>query len=574
MLNINKNNLSSEKSLYLQQHKNNPVNWQTWSEEIFQISKEKKIPIILSIGYASCHWCHVMAHESFEDGTTAKYMNKNFINIKVDREERPDIDFVFQSSFQLFNQSSGGWPLTAFLDENGIPFSVGTYFPKKKVGALPTFLEVLEKVKTVYDLQRDKIISQSKLIKNGLTLKKNSVLNQSLEPILETSMANLDKLNGGFIGAPKFPHFIFFETLLYFYNKTEKEIYIQPVEKLLNSLCSEGIYDHVEGGVSRYTIDEKWLVPHFEKMFYDNVQFVSLISKFCKVKKNKYFEKKLTETINFLMKNFICKNSGLMGSAYDADSDGKEGEYYTFYYDEIKSIKNIEKYFEINPNGNWEGKIILREIGECDEFTKEKLRGIRQGKIKPSFDNKAQSDLNSMWISALIEANKILPNNGYLAMAQDLYNKMFKKYDNGLFHCFDKKIVFLENYAFYIKANLDLYDATFNIEYKNEAIKNIKTCDVDFYNETYKIYQKNLKSKKDIFIEPIDISDHTIPNGNSIMLSNHCRVGGSNIATELSRSLHGYLNIYKNYMTSAIKALDYYEAKKTKLNCDENGCKI
>ena len=147
MLNINKNNLSSEKSLYLQQHKNNPVNWQTWSEEIFQISKEKKIPIILSIGYASCHWCHVMAHESFEDGTTAKYMNKNFINIKVDREERPDIDFVFQSSFQLFNQSSGGWPLTAFLDENGIPFSVGTYFPKKKVGALPTFLEVLEKVK-------------------------------------------------------------------------------------------------------------------------------------------------------------------------------------------------------------------------------------------------------------------------------------------------------------------------------------------------------------------------------------------------------------------------------------------
>ena len=196
MLKINKNNLSEDQSPYLQQHKENPVNWQVWSKEVLNIAKEKKIPILLSIGYASCHWCHVMAHESFEDKDTADLMNKYFLNIKVDREERPDIDYIFQSSFQLFNQSGGGWPLTMFLDENAVPFMAGTYFPKIASHGMPSFKEVILKVGETYKKHREEIITQSQIISKSLELKKSSVLDQDLESILQNIIRNLDKQKG------------------------------------------------------------------------------------------------------------------------------------------------------------------------------------------------------------------------------------------------------------------------------------------------------------------------------------------------------------------------------------------
>ena len=216
------NKLSNNPSPYLQQHKDNPVHWQIWSKNSFDLAKKLKKPILLSIGYASCHWCHVMAHESFEDNETANLMNEKFINIKVDREERPDIDFIFQSSFQLFNQTSGGWPLTMFLDENGVPFMGGTYFPKIETGGLPSFKNVIKKVNEVYTDQRDKILNQSNLIKQSLELKKNAVIKQEYEPILEKLISNLDPLKGGFKGSPKFPTFNIYDTLIYFYNKKKR----------------------------------------------------------------------------------------------------------------------------------------------------------------------------------------------------------------------------------------------------------------------------------------------------------------------------------------------------------------
>ena len=211
---ISKNNLSNNLSPYLQQHKDNPVHWQTWTEETLEFAKKNKKPILLSIGYASCHWCHVMAHESFEDNETAKIMNQFFVNIKVDREERPDLDFIFQSSFQLFNQTGGGWPLTMFLDENGVPFMGGTYFPKDSKNGLPSFKDVLKKVSDAYKDQRENIIKQKNLIIQNLDLKKNAVLNQELEPIIEMSLNNLDKSKGGYKGKPKFPLLIY--TKLFF----------------------------------------------------------------------------------------------------------------------------------------------------------------------------------------------------------------------------------------------------------------------------------------------------------------------------------------------------------------------
>ena len=355
MTQVNKNILSNDLSPYLKQHKDNPVYWQTWSKESLEFAKQNRKPILLSIGYASCHWCHVMAHESFEDTETAKIMNELFVNIKVDREERPDLDFIFQSAFQLFNQTGGGWPLTMFLDENGVPFMGGTYFPKVSNHGLPSFKEVLIKVSEAYKGQRENIIKQKDLIIKNLDLKKNSVLNQDLEPILEMSLINLDTSSGGYKGAPKFPTFNLYETLLYFYNKTKDKKYLVPVDLLIKQLCSRGIYDHVEGGIARYTVDENWIVPHFEKMLYDNAQFILLLSKYYKISPDNYYKDKLIQTIEFLKKNFL-NNEGFLGSAYDADSDGEEGKYYVYKYDEIKELENIETYFEISPDGNWEKK--------------------------------------------------------------------------------------------------------------------------------------------------------------------------------------------------------------------------
>ena len=300
-----KNILHKDPSPYLQQHKNNPVHWQTWSEESLNFAKSQNKPILLSIGYSSCHWCHVMARESFEDQATADLMNKYFVNIKVDREERPDLDFVFQSSFQLFNQSGGGWPLTMFLDENGVPFMGGTYFPKEEKHGLPSFKIILQKVYEAYIDQRTKIIEQKNLITKNLELKRTNVIGQDPEPILENILNNLDEKNGGFKGAPKFPTFYVFDTLLYFYNKTLNSKYLKPVELILKKLCSKGIYDHVEGGISRYTVDENWLIPHFEKMLYDNVQFVLLIAKFLKIKPNDYFQKKNKKNYKFFKHKFF-----------------------------------------------------------------------------------------------------------------------------------------------------------------------------------------------------------------------------------------------------------------------------
>ena len=574
MIKIDKNVLSNDLSPYLKQHKDNPVNWQIWSKETLEFSKNNKKPILLSIGYSSCHWCHVMAHESFEDNETAKLMNKLFVNIKVDKEERPDLDFIFQSSFQLFNQTGGGWPLTMFLDENGVPFMGGTYFPKEAKHGLPSFKEVLLKVSQAYKEQREKIVNQKDLIIKSLDLKKNSVLNQDLEPILEISLGQLDPIKGGYKGAPKFPTFNLFETLLYFYNTSNNTKYLKPVEIIIKKLCSKGIYDHVEGGIARYTVDEDWIIPHFEKMLYDNAQFVLLLSKYCKINSDNYFKEKLEQTIEFIKKNFI-NNEGFFGSAYDADSDGEEGKYYVYSYNEIKDIENIEKFFEITPEGNWENKIILVEKQKPTKEILNKLLQIRSKRNKPFFDDKTQLDLNCLMISALISASEILQNNGYLELAEEFFLKIENKYiKNKIHHSYSTNIAFIEDYAFLINAINDLSDKTMNFKYKDLAKKLTQEALSNFFLEDKNIFQKNQKNSNDTFFEPIDIGDNTIPNGNAIMLINLVKLGMMNEAKKLSYSLNGYLNIYKNHMMTATRALDFFNNVNSGKNCNEQGCKI
>ena len=568
-----KNNLYLESSPYLEQHKDNPVHWQIWSKDVLAFAKANTKPILLSIGYSSCHWCHVMAHESFEDEETANLMNKYFLNIKVDREERPDIDYVFQSSYQLFNQSGGGWPLTIFLDENAIPFMTGTYFPKISSHGLPSFKEVVTKVGETYILQREEIIRQSNIISKSLELKKSLVLNQDLESILLSGMSNLDEVKGGYKGSPKFPIFNIYEVLLFFFNKTKKLDYLKPVELILKQLCSQGIYDHVEGGISRYTTDENWLIPHFEKMLYDNAQFVLLLSNYLRVERNEYFEKKIIQTIDFINKNFINLENKLLGSAYDADSEGEEGKYYVFSYDELKKIKDIDQYFDVTPEGNWENKIILKEINTPPETIIFELQKLREKKIKPFFDSKIQLDLNCLWVSALVSAEQIMPKRNFLKIAETYYENLEKNFfkTKRLQHTILKQEVFLEDYSYSIAMLLDLYDQTLKNNYLLKAKELCKKTIELFYVEDKSIFQKNIVATNDLFHKPIDISDGNVPNGNAVMLLNFSRLKMNNEAEELSKSLNGYLNIYKLSMASALKSIEYFNTQNDSRNYNEKG---
>jgi hypothetical protein len=449
----------------------------------------------------------------------------------------------------------------------------GTYFPKDSQNNLPSFKEVLQNVHDVYNQQKENIIKQKNLIVKNLDLKKNSVLNQDLEPILEKSLNYLDSIKGGYKGTPKFPTFNLYETLLYFYNKTKDKKYLDPVALIIKQLCSKGIYDHVEGGISRYTVDEDWVVPHFEKMLYDNTQFILLLSKYCKIDKDDYFKDKLDQTIQFIKKEFL-NNNELLGSAYDADSDGEEGKYYIYSYDEIKNIKDISAYFEIDVKGNWENKIILVEKKKPPKEVIEKLLEIRSKKKKPFFDDKTQLDLNCLWLSGLISAHEILPNKGYLKLAENFFIKIEEKYlKKNIQHSYSENIVFLEDYAFLINALNDLSDKTMNFKYKDLAKKMCAETINKFYLSEKDIFQKNLKDNNDIFFRPIDIGDNTIPNGNAIMLINLTRLGFTEETQKLANSLNGYLNIYKNHMMTAIRALDFFNNVKSGKNCNEQGCK-
>ena len=448
----------------------------------------------------------------------------------------------------------------------------GTYFPKNLNKACHHLKKFFKKFLMPTKIKR-KSKSKDLIIKN-LDLKKNSVLNQDLEPILQKYLDYLDTVKGCYKRSPKFPTFNLFETLLYFFNTTNNTKYLKPVEKIIKQLCSKGIFDHVEGGIARYTVDEDWIIPHFEKMLYDNTQFILLLSKYCKINKDIYFKQKLEQTIEFLKKDFFNKD-GLLGSAYDADSDGEEGKYYVFKYDELKNIENIDKFFEIKPEGNWENKIILVEKVKPSQDTINKLLEIRKMRKKPFFDDKSQLDLNSLWISSLVYAHEILPKKNYLKLAEEFFVRIEKKYlVNKIYHSYSRDTVFIEDYAYLINAINDLSEKTYNFKYKDLAIKLTKEALDKFYLSDRNIFQKNPKNNEDVFFRPIDIGDNTIPNGNAIMLINFIRLGMIEEAKKLSNSLNGYLNVYKSHMLTSLRAIDYFNNTTSGKNCNHEGCNI
>jgi len=578
------NQLKSEKSPYLKQHENNPVNWLPWNKESLKKAQIEKKPIFLSIGYASCHWCHVMAHESFEDIQTSKVMNDNYINIKVDREERPDLDFIFQRSLGVLTGAQGGWPLSMFLDENGVPFTGGTYFPPKEMQGRPSFIQVLNNVSKVYKDNREKIINQveqMKLVFKEFNLK-TAVIKQDVEPLVEKILQYMDEKNGGFKGAPKFPQLYIFDTIFYFYNKNKKSTFLDVVRKLLDNISSKGIYDHLGGGISRYTVDEKWITPHFEKMLYDNILFVRTVNNYLISKKDEKLDKKLIQTINFINNEFI-NNKNLLGSAYDADSEGIEGKYYVWDNEEIKRVLGndidiFKKKYLVTKEGNFEGSNILIENDnyelnenelEVIDKSEKKLFEERKKRVKPFFDNKSQTDLNSFWIYTLLHSSFVLKNKTLRDKSFKLLETLQKALGNKIYHCYNKQgeiDVFLEDYAYYALVLASFYELTGDEKYLNKSEEILKETWSLFYDEETKTLQKNPQKINDLFVKPIDIIDNNIPNGNSIFLltlNKIFNITENNIykskIENLTKSFYSLIDRNYSQMFSYYKTLDICE---------------
>ena len=578
------NKLKSEKSPYLKQHENNPVDWLAWNKDSLKKAQVEKKPIFLSIGYASCHWCHVMAHESFENIEIAKVMNDNFINIKVDREERPDLDFIFQRSLGILTGAQGGWPLSMFLDENGVPFTGGTYFPPKEMQGRPSFTQVLNNVSKVYKENREKIINQveqMKLVFKEFNLK-TAVIKQDVEPLVEKILQYMDEKNGGFKGAPKFPQLYIFDTIFYFYNKNKKNTFLDVVRKLLNNISSKGIYDHLGGGISRYTVDEKWIVPHFEKMLYDNILFVRTVNNYLVNKQDQKLNNKLIQTIDFINNEFL-NDKNLLGSAYDADSEGVEGKYYVWSNEEIEGLLGndidiFKKKYLVTKEGNFEGSNILIENDnyelnenelEIINKSEKKLLDERKKRVKPFFDDKSQTDLNSFWIYTLLHSSFVLKNKMLRDKSFELFEILQKTLKNKIYHCYDKEEeidVFLEDYAYFALVLVSFYEVTGDIKYLNKSEEILKETWSLFYDEETKTLQKNSQKTNDLFVKPIDIIDNNIPNGNSIFLLTLNKIFNitenniyKNKIENLTKSFYSLIDRNYSQMFSYYKTLDICE---------------
>jgi len=581
------NLLKNENSPYLKQHESNPVHWYPWGTKALDKAKELKKPIFLSVGYASCHWCHVMAHESFEDKNIAAVMNEKFINIKVDREERPDLDNVFQKSLAILTGTPGGWPLSMFLDENGVPFSGGTYFPPKEMYGRPSFANILNQISEFYGKNRDKIIQQASQIKDVFQKdqKKSSVIGQNLNPHLEAMLNYIDFEWGGFQGSPKFPQFYVFESFLHFYKKNKNKKFYDAVKILLNNVCSRGLYDHLLGGIARYSTDDRWIAPHFEKMLYDNILFINLLGQFYLQEPNEYYKEKLIQTVEFVNNSFKNKEN-LLGSAYDADSEGVEGKHYVWDDKELRSVLEKDynlfaKYYDISENGNWEGKNILieksikptKEENEKLKKIKNKLLDVREKRPKPFFDDKTQIDLNAYWTSTLIFVAEVFNKEEWKKLSLSNYNLIKNLTKDEIYHCYKDKDgvkVFLDDYAYLAQLMINFYETTGEINYLDDAKKVVhQTWDL-FYDKENKILQKNPIKQNDLFVPPLDINDSNIPNGNSVFLLNCKKLEAitsdtkwQSMAKELIQSFHSFLNLRSTQMVSYIKNLDMCEELTT-----------
>ena len=552
------NRLIDETSPYLLQHAHNPVDWFPWGEEAFAIARRDQKPVLLSIGYSACHWCHVMEHESFENEAIAKLMNDNFVNIKVDREERPDLDQIYMSAVQMMTQH-GGWPMTVFLTPDAVPFYAGTYFPPADRYNMPGFPRVLISVADAFR-ERPEDISQTaqsvlgELKRATALIESNEVLTTDLlEAATRGIIKTYDATNGGFGGAPKFPPAMTLEFLLHTYYRTGKPQALETVQHTCRKMSDGGIYDQIGGGFHRYSTDARWLVPHFEKMLYDNALLSRLYLHYYQLTKEDWARKIAEGILDYVVREMTDALGGFY-STQDADSEGVEGKFFVWSFAEIESLLGkrdaslFAAYYNVTPAGNFEGSNILNvteelaQVAAREKLTVEELEAVlanarqilfaaREKRVKPGRDEKVLTSWNGLMLASFAEAGIILDRPDYSAIAKNnarfVLNNLrregllLRSYKDG-----EAKLnAYLEDYSFYIDGLLNLFETTGELEWFIEA-RNL--CDVmiaEFWDDEEGGFFFTGASHEQLIVRAKDFFDNATPSGNSVAAEVLLRLG-------------------------------------------------
>jgi uncharacterized protein YyaL (SSP411 family) len=541
----NRNRLSGETSPYLLQHKDNPVHWWPWSEAAFEEARNLGKPVLLSVGYAACHWCHVMAHESFEDPEIARVMNDLFINIKVDREERPDVDALYMRALQHLGEQ-GGWPLTMFLTGDGEPFWGGTYFPNTAKFGRPAFTDVLMEVARIYREDRDKIAHNTRLLTDALKLRRATEPGNPLTHAILADMARgllglMDTKNGGIRGAPKFPNVSILSFLWRSGIQYDIEGARAAVHKTLIHIAQGGIYDHLGGGFARYAVDDRWLVPHFEKMLYDNALLISLMTECWKETGDAILAARIDETITWLKREMLVEDAAF-ASSLDADSEGKEGKFYVWSQREIVDVLGSDDgrffctHYDVDPEGNWEGKTVLNRLGSIallDEQSELRLAEMRQRlhvsretRMRPGWDDKVLADWNGLMIVALVRAAEAFDRDDWTEMARRAYRFIRERmsYASRLRHSYragkSNTPAVSSDYANMIAAALELHSTTGEPEFLDDAMGWADVMNAYYWSVNDGGYHLGASDTTDIILRTRSAADDATPNANGVMLGN------------------------------------------------------
>jgi uncharacterized protein YyaL (SSP411 family) len=573
------NRLIDETSPYLLQHAHNPVDWYPWGDEAFEKAKRENKPVLLSIGYSACHWCHVMEHESFEDEKIAALMNELFVSIKVDREERPDLDEIYMNAVQMLT-GRGGWPMTVFLTPEGKPFYGGTYFPPEDRQGMPGFPRILMGVSQAYRERPEdvkKSVSQilaalQRMSESRETTKdlSKTIIGEGAEKVAQA----YDSDHGGLGQAPKFPNAGVYELFLRHYSSSKNERFLEMVVHTLTRMAQGGIYDHLGGGFHRYSVDAKWLVPHFEKMLYDNAQLVRIYAHAYTVTREPLFRNVVGETLNYLLREMMHPEGGFY-STQDADSDGEEGKFFVWSEDEINRVIGEEegkifcRMYDVGEPGNFDSKSILHPILTVEQAgrlfrkepleiealvvrAKQKLFGAREKRVKPFRDEKIITAWNGLMLSGLAEAIKLVGSAGIEA-AQRTVNFVFAKLfrDRFLLHTYKagqaKLLGYLDDYAFVAVGLLDLYETLFDRAYLERAVLLADIMLGEFWDERDGGFFYTGKSHEQLISRTKPIFDGSIPSGNAL-------------ATQLMLRLYHFTG-ENRYRAAADKVLrTYYDA--------------
>jgi hypothetical protein len=546
------NRLARETSPYLLQHQHNPVDWWPWGPDALAAAQRANKPILLSVGYAACHWCHVMAHESFEDEATARVMNELFVNIKVDREERPDIDQIYMSALHLLGEH-GGWPLTMFLTPAGEPFWGGTYFPKTARFGKPAFVDVLREVARVFReepaaIEQNRAALMARLSEAARPQGKVVIGAPELNRAAQQIGGMIDPVHGGMRGAPKFPQPAMLEFLWRAGERTGEGRYFAAVELSLLRMCEGGIYDHLGGGFSRYSVDERWLVPHFEKMLYDNAQLLELLALAYRRSANDLFRQRAHETVGWLTREMTTAE-GAFCASLDADSEGEEGKFYVWSHDEVVRVLGAEdgeffaQHYDVTAEGNFEGHNILNRLKvlprsmERSKTGEERLAALRQKllahratRVRPGLDDKVLADWNGLMIAALAHAGTMVREPAWIALAAKAFAAIAAGMAHGdrLGHSWRNGRLLVPGLASdhtnMIRAALALAEATGETGYLERALAWQGALDRHYANPANGGYFLTAADAEGLIVRPAATSDDATPNPNAVAAQNLLRL--------------------------------------------------